>query len=52
MGGNQDGTKLADGTPAAGRRADGWEPLCRALDLPVPEVPFPHKNKGAEYHGY
>lgn len=22
----------------------GWEPLCRFLDLPVPEAPFPHVN--------
>jgi sulfotransferase family protein len=21
---------------------DGWEPLCRALAVPVPDVPFPH----------
>jgi len=30
----------------------GWEPLCKALGLPVPNISFPHKNKGAEYHGY
>lgn len=23
---------------------DGWEPLCAALDLPVPDRPFPHLN--------
>ena len=23
---------------------DGWEPICAALHLPVPEIPFPHKN--------
>jgi 8-oxo-dGTP pyrophosphatase MutT (NUDIX family) len=23
---------------------DGWEPLCSALDLPVPDEPFPHLN--------
>jgi hypothetical protein len=23
---------------------DGWEPLCKALNLPVPDVPFPHAN--------
>jgi sulfotransferase family protein len=27
--------------------ADGWEPLCAALGLPVPDVPFPYE-KGAE----
>ena len=34
------------------RAEQGWEPLCEALDLPVPNIPFPHKNKRAEYHGY
>jgi Sulfotransferase domain len=24
--------------------ADGWEPLCRFLGLPVPHTPFPHLN--------
>jgi len=24
---------------------DGWAPLCKFLDVPVPDVPFPHKNK-------
>jgi len=23
---------------------DGWEPLCKALKLPVPTVPYPNKN--------
>jgi hypothetical protein len=22
----------------------GWEPLCKILDVPVPDVPFPHVN--------
>ena len=30
----------------------GWEPICRALDLPVPDFPFPHANKASEFHGY
>jgi hypothetical protein len=34
------------------RPQDGWKPLCKALDLPAPEMPFPHENKSAEYHGY
>ena len=25
----------------------GWEPLCHFLGHPVPEIPFPHSNKGA-----
>lgn len=28
---------------------DGWEPLCRALDAPVPTRPFPHENSTADY---
>lgn len=28
---------------------DGWEPICRALDVPVPDVPFPHTNTTAEW---
>ncbi|XP_039257798.1 uncharacterized protein LOC120334362 [Styela clava] len=27
---------------------EGWEPLCKFLGVPVPDVPFPHKNKGAD----
>jgi hypothetical protein len=30
---------------------DGWQPLCAALDLPVPEFPFPHKNSATEFRG-
>lgn len=25
----------------------GWEPLCRFLDVPVPDAPFPHANQGS-----
>jgi hypothetical protein len=25
--------------------AEGWEPLCAFLDVPVPDVPFPHENQ-------
>ena len=28
---------------------DGWEPICDALDLPVPDVPFPFKNTQTEF---
>lgn len=28
----------------------GWEPLCAALDLPVPDVPYPSGNKTDEFH--
>lgn len=26
---------------------DGWEPLCKFLDVPTPDTPFPHTNAGA-----
>jgi hypothetical protein len=26
------------------RVADGWEPLCGFLGVPVPDAPFPHDN--------
>jgi hypothetical protein len=29
---------------------DGWEPICAALGLPVPDQPFPHENKSADYN--
>ena len=25
---------------------EGWGPLCKFLDVPVPDIHFPHKNKG------
>jgi hypothetical protein len=28
---------------------DGWAPLCAALGVPVPDVPFPHVNTTAEF---
>jgi hypothetical protein len=31
---------------------DGWEPICNALNLPEPDIPFPHSNRRSEYHGY
>jgi hypothetical protein len=30
---------------------DGWEPLCRALDVDVPDEPFPHVNSTEEFVG-
>jgi hypothetical protein len=30
---------------------DGWEPLCEFLELPVPEIPFPHLNDSQEFIG-
>jgi hypothetical protein len=31
------------------RASEGWEPICRALGLPVPEIPFPWSNKRSEW---
>ncbi|XP_057316147.1 uncharacterized protein LOC130657194 [Hydractinia symbiolongicarpus] len=28
---------------------EGWEPLCKFLDVPVPEQPFPHVNDTATF---
>jgi len=28
--------------------SDGWDPLCKFLGVPVPDQPFPHKNKGGK----
>jgi hypothetical protein len=29
--------------------AEGWEPLCAFLDVPVPDTPFPHQNVRADF---
>jgi Sulfotransferase domain len=31
------------------RPGDGWGPICEALELPVPEEPFPHVNTTADF---
>lgn len=28
---------------------DGWEPICSALGMAVPDVPFPHRNTMADF---
>lgn len=28
---------------------DGWDAICRALAMPVPDLPFPHENSTADY---
>ena len=28
---------------------DGWEPLCQALDVPIPDEPFPHVNSTDDF---
>ena len=39
---------LALGTPPVST-GDGWEPLCTALGVPVPDEPFPHTNTAADF---
>jgi hypothetical protein len=29
---------------------DGWDPICKALKLPVPNEPFPHSNTTEEFN--
>jgi hypothetical protein len=29
--------------------ADGWEPLCDFLEVPVPDAPFPRLNDSAQF---
>ena len=31
------------------RAAEVWEPICRALDLPIPAFPFPWRNQRSEW---
>jgi hypothetical protein len=31
------------------RATEGWEPICDALHLPIPEVPFPWNNRRSEW---
>jgi hypothetical protein len=31
------------------RPGDGWEPICKALSVPVPNRPFPHENSTSSY---
>ena len=31
------------------KASEGWEPLCRALNLPVPQDPFPYVNSTDEF---
>ncbi|USG62764.1 hypothetical protein NBZ79_07205 [Sneathiella marina] len=28
----------------------GWDPICKFLDVPVPEDAYPHKNQSNEFH--
>lgn len=29
--------------------AEGWEPLCAFLDVPIPDEPFPHRNVKSDF---
>jgi len=31
------------------RAGDGWEPICSALGVPIPDEPFPHTNTREEW---
>ena len=31
---------------------DGWEPLCRLLDKPIPDEPFPRANDAAAVESF
>ena len=31
---------------------DGWEPLCRALGVDVPDTPYPHTNTSDEFRAF
>jgi hypothetical protein len=31
------------------RATDGWTPICRALDVPEPDLPFPWVNRRSEW---
>jgi hypothetical protein len=37
-------TRLIEWSPG-----DGWEPICAALSIPVPDESFPHANTAAEF---
>ncbi|WP_026413065.1 sulfotransferase family protein [Actinomadura oligospora] len=32
--------------------AQGWEPLCAFLDVPVPQAPFPHRNDRRQFEAF
>ena len=41
--------EIAPGRLVEWQPGEGWEPICRALGLPVPNLPFPHENSTADY---
>jgi len=46
---HNDGVREASGDVLVWSPADGWEPLCAFLEVPVPDVPFPRTNDGAVF---
>jgi hypothetical protein len=42
-------TEIAPERLVEWRPADGWEPLCAALGVPVPDEPFPRTNDAAGF---
>src|SRR5262249_12464531 len=45
-----EGRREGPGDPLPDWQArDGWDPLCRALDVPVPDEPFPRVNTREEW---
>ena len=42
-------SEIAPGRLIEWQPGDGWEPICRALGVPVPDLPFPHENSTADY---
>ena len=46
---HNEGVKLASERVLVWSAADGWEPLCEFLAVPMPDVPFPRTNDGAVF---
>jgi len=42
-------SSIASGRLVEWRPGGGWAPICTALNLPVPNQPFPHVNTTAEF---
>lgn len=41
---------IPDGQMLVYEISEGWEPLCDFLDLPVPDLEFPYKNKREDFN--
>ena len=53
---NRNTTEVRDAIPASRllvyEVGDGWEPLCRALAIPVPDEPYPSSNSTEEFRAH